>query len=122
MKIIVIALGLLLAGQPSFSQEPPDSIVMRTLNYLNNWLYLNFDKAEELILVKYRGDYYIVDKYGKPNGNIQRTRIFLDLRKELGNKYYFSLEWSSIIRGNFELTIENGNYRFRNLNYIKLNY
>lgn len=99
------------------SQTKQDSLIINSLSFLDNKFHMNFKKGAESILVLYKSDYFIYNKYYKrPKNNLNRVNIIYKLEETGNNSYSFTLKWASEIIGTF--VYENGKVKL--LEYMKI--
>lgn len=117
-NLLFTSLFLLLTSN-LFAQQETDSLILKSINFLEKTLHLNFEIENKYILVNDAGKTYVVDKYIQNKKKITNAYIVYDLKKESENKYSFTLKLVSILKGSFEAIKEGDSYQFVNLSVVQ---
>ena len=97
-------------------------VALQSLEFLNQIFYMNFEKEQDIILIKIDNlEEFICFKYiTKTNLNdVQKIKLKYELKTLTNEIFEFKLINSSEFNGTFEILKEGNEYKFINLKYVK---
>ena len=126
MKIIVAALLFFSFFNTTHRIEERDrDFILKSLHFFDEELCLHLERTNLPIIVSYNKQEFVCFEFTnkrflslKKNKDNRVKSIYYELDQVDGEKFEFTLQMSSIYKGNFNVVENDGKYRFSNLRYV----